>query len=42
VSVELDPPQPDEVTRAVGELVEGEPRSVDPWWRAGIEEALES
>jgi hypothetical protein len=37
---ELDPAQPDEVTRAIAELLDDESPSVDPWWRAGVEENL--
>ena len=38
--VELDPPQPEDVSRAVVELLADESPSVDPWWRAGVEENL--
>jgi hypothetical protein len=41
VKIELDPPQPDEVARAVAELLEAEEPSPDPWWQAGIDENLE-
>jgi hypothetical protein len=38
--LELDPPQPDAVTAAVERLLAaGEPLR-DPWWAAGIAEAL--
>jgi hypothetical protein len=37
----LDPEQPDEVAAAVEKLVAERPRPVDPWWRAGVREALE-
>ncbi len=40
MDVELEPPQPDEVRRAVSELLDPAPRPVDPWWEAGLEEAL--
>jgi len=41
MDVELDPAQPEEVVRAIVELLaEGE--RTDPWWQAGLEEALES
>ena len=40
--LELSPPQPEPVARAVAELV-GEPgASLDPWWQAGLDEALDS
>jgi len=39
VDVELEPEQPDEVARAVQELLaEGRP-APDPWWEAGIDDA---
>ena len=39
MDVELDPDQPDEIARAVSELLQQE-RQPDPWWQAGIDEAL--
>jgi hypothetical protein len=42
VELELDPDQPPEVVRAVGEVLRLEPESVDPWWQAGQAEALGS
>ena len=42
MDVELDPPQPDEVARAVAELLEGDTPSPDPWWREGADENLET
>jgi hypothetical protein len=42
VDVELDPQQPQEVVRALSELLAGEAREPDPWWRAGLDEALDS
>ena len=42
VDVELDPPQPDEVTRAVAELLDADAPPPDPWWRAGVDENLET
>jgi hypothetical protein len=42
VDVELDPPQPGEVTRAVAELVDAHAPPPDPWWQAGVEESLET
>ena len=38
--VELDPEQPEPVARAVEELLRGADREPDPWWQAGIDEAL--
>jgi hypothetical protein len=42
VELELDPEQPPEVVRAVGEALHLEPDGVDPWWQAGLAEALGS
>ncbi|HVU79596.1 MAG TPA: hypothetical protein VHC67_18630 [Gaiellaceae bacterium] len=42
MDVELDPPQPEEVARAIAaELALPEAGAPDPWWRAGIDEALQ-
>jgi hypothetical protein len=40
--LELRPEQPPAVERALAELLDGSRPPVDPWWRAGIEEALGS
>jgi hypothetical protein len=40
VEIELDPPQPPTITRLVGELLAGGGAQVDPWWQAGVDEAL--
>jgi hypothetical protein len=40
VELELAPEQPIEVARAVAELLEPAPSAPDPWWQAGIAEAL--
>jgi hypothetical protein len=42
LDVELDPPQPDEVTRAIAALLEEAAPVVDPWWRAGVDENLDA
>ena len=42
MDVELDPPQPDDVARAVAELLDADVPPPDAWWRAGIEEDLET
>jgi hypothetical protein len=50
VDLELTPLQPEPVERAVGQVLAeaggvGDPRSgaaPDPWWQAGIDEALET
>jgi hypothetical protein len=41
VELELDPPQPPPVTEAVASLLETAEAGPDPWWQAGIDEALE-
>jgi hypothetical protein len=38
----LEPEQPDEVAVAVRDLLAERPRPVDPWWEAGIRDALTS
>ncbi len=40
VRLELEPAQPEAVVRAVATLLEAPGRPVDPWWQAGLEEAL--
>jgi hypothetical protein len=42
MALELDPAQPPAVERVVGELLAGGRREPDPWWQAGIDEALDS
>lgn len=39
MDLELDPPQPDEVTRALSELLQAD-KAPDPWWQAGMDDAL--
>jgi hypothetical protein len=41
VSTDTQPPQPKEVTRAIAEALAGAEPVPDPWWQAGIEEALD-
>ena len=41
MDVELDPDQPEEVVRAVVDLLADGDLSPDPWWQAGLDEALE-
>ena len=36
----LDPEQPDAVVSAVRELLRSTAPSPDPWWQAGVDEAL--
>jgi hypothetical protein len=42
VELELTPSQPDEVVQALSELLTPPSAEPDPWWQAGIAEALES
>jgi hypothetical protein len=43
VDVELTPPQPAEVEAAIAAaLAAGGPAAPDPWWQAGVDEALET
>lgn len=41
MALELDPEQPPAITRLVVELLAGGHGEPDPWWQAGIDEALE-
>ena len=41
MEIELDPEQPEEVTRAVAELLDETAAAPDPWWRAGLDDSLE-
>ncbi len=41
MEVEFDPPQPPEVVQALGVLLRASAGSPDPWWQAGLEDALE-
>lgn len=40
VEIDLDPAQPEAVVRAVSELVAPSGPAADPWWQAGVDEAL--
>ena len=40
MELELTPPQPPAVEQAVVELLDETPPAPDPWWQAGIDEAL--
>jgi hypothetical protein len=42
VEIELTPEQPAEVAAAIDELVAAPAVTPDPWWQAGLEEALET
>lgn len=41
VSPETNPPQPAEVAEAIRDVLAGDSPGADPWWQAGLEEALE-
>ena len=41
MDVELEPTQPPPVAEAVSGLLQA-PAGVDPWWQAGIDEALDT
>jgi hypothetical protein len=38
--IDATPEQPDDVVRVIEALVVPSPRAADPWWQAGVEEAL--
>ena len=40
MELETTPSQPEEVTRAIAEILADDAAPPDPWWQAGIEEAL--
>ena len=40
VQLEVRPEQPAAVEAALAELLAREPQTPDPWWQAGIEDAL--
>jgi hypothetical protein len=41
VSPETNPPQPEDVDRAIADVLAEDAASPDPWWRAGTQESLE-
>jgi hypothetical protein len=41
VRAQADPPQTDAVLRAIEEALSDAEPAADPWWQAGIEDALE-
>jgi hypothetical protein len=41
VTPETDPPQAEEIERALAEALAAAAAAPDAWWQAGIEEALE-
>ena len=42
MALDLDPPQPEPVERAIELLLADGQAAVDPWWAAGLGEALRS
>jgi len=40
--IELTPPQPPAVRRAIADALDDPADGVDPWWQAGLDEALET
>ena len=40
MELELTPEQPDEVARVLADAILPAPPQPDPWWRAGVDEAL--
>lgn len=42
MELELTPEQPEAVVRAVESALEAENPAPDPWWQAGIDEALDA
>ena len=42
VDLDLSPEQPDEVEQAVSRLLDAGDPDPDPWWQAGIDEALDT
>jgi hypothetical protein len=40
VEVETTPPQPDEVDETIARALDEGPPAPDPWWQAGIDDAL--
>jgi hypothetical protein len=41
VEIDVAPSQPDEVVEAIARVLAEPDPAPDPWWRAGLEEALE-
>lgn len=42
MDVELTPPQPPQIGAAVAAALDDEAPAPDPWWEAGIRDALET
>ncbi len=42
MNLELEPEQPPEVERAIAETLQGREPRPDPWWQAGVDEALDA
>jgi hypothetical protein len=41
VSSETNPPPPEDVDRAIADVLAEDDATPDPWWQAGTEESLE-
>jgi hypothetical protein len=42
MDVDLSPEQPEQVEAAIARLLDAGPGEPDPWWQAGIDEALDT
>jgi hypothetical protein len=42
VDLEIAPEQPESIVAAVAEALTSASRGPDPWWQAGLDEALET
>jgi hypothetical protein len=40
MELDLNPAQPSEVAKSIAAVLAPSPPPVDPWWQAGVEEAL--
>jgi hypothetical protein len=41
VNPQVDPPQSVDVARAIADLLVEDDQAADPWWQAGVDEALD-
>jgi hypothetical protein len=41
VNPQTDPPQPADVARVIADVLAEDDPATDPWWQAGIDDALE-
>ncbi|HEV8461537.1 MAG TPA: hypothetical protein VGQ38_12580 [Gaiellaceae bacterium] len=42
MDLEIAPEQPERVVAAVAELLQASAEGPDPWWQAGLDEALDT